>query len=80
MAEKVLLNELMLSFGTDAPELPEELPLDEPLLPQAASTRAALPATAASPAFFVTENNENHLVHRPGRIQAGTRTTPQGGI
>ncbi|HEY1919722.1 MAG TPA: hypothetical protein VGH27_29475 [Streptosporangiaceae bacterium] len=56
MAEKVLLNEVMVSFGTDAPEPPELLP-DDPLLPQAASTRAALTATAVSPAFFVTENN-----------------------
>jgi hypothetical protein len=38
--------------------------LDEPppLLPQAATTRAALAATAVSPTRFVTENNENHLV------------------
>ncbi|MGO9079582.1 MAG: hypothetical protein ACLQDY_11145 [Streptosporangiaceae bacterium] len=40
-------------------ELEELLELDElPLLPQAASIRAALPATAVSPALLVTEDNE----------------------
>jgi hypothetical protein len=66
IAEKVLLSELMLTCGTDPPVLPEELllPLDGvPLLPQAATTSAALPASAVSPTLFETENNEIHLVH-----------------
>jgi hypothetical protein len=60
---KVLSKELALSCGTGPPEPPEE-PVDGlPLLPQAATRRAAHPASAVSPDLFVTENNENHLVH-----------------
>jgi hypothetical protein len=67
MAEKFRVNDAVVSFGIcDALSCPE---LPDPLLPQAASTSAALAATDASPTFFVTENNENHLVHRPGRIR-----------
>jgi hypothetical protein len=64
IALKELLIWLTLSCGTELPELPEELLLlgEPPLLPQAATTRAALAATAVSPTRFVTENNENHLV------------------
>jgi len=64
IALKELLISLTLSCGTELPELPEVLLLLEepPLLPQAATTRAALAATAVSPTRFVTENNENHLV------------------
>ena len=60
MAEKLLLSALTLSCGTlVAPEL-ELLPLelDGALLPQAASTSAALAATAAAAAVFVTEIKE----------------------
>jgi hypothetical protein len=64
IAEKELVNELTLSWGTDPPELPGELLLDgEPLLPQAETRSAALPASAVSPTLFETENKENHLVH-----------------
>jgi hypothetical protein len=64
IALKELLIWLTLSCGTEPPELPGELLLldEPPLLPQAATTRAALAATAVSPTRFVTENNENHLV------------------
>ena len=65
IALKELLISLRLSCGTEPPELPGELLLlldEPPLLPQAATTRAALAATAVSPTRFVTENNENHLV------------------
>jgi hypothetical protein len=64
IALKELLIWPRLSCGTDPLELPEELvPEGElVLLPQAATTRAALAATAVSPTRFVTENNENHLV------------------
>jgi hypothetical protein len=64
IALKELLIWLTLSCGTEPPELPGELVLldEPPLLPQAATTRAALAATAVSPIRFVTENNENHLV------------------
>jgi hypothetical protein len=79
MAEKVLLNEVMVSLGTDAPELPELL-LDPPLLPQAASTRAALTETAVSPAFFVTENNLKPPRSWARTYPGGTQTRPQGGI
>ncbi|HEY3977438.1 MAG TPA: hypothetical protein VGM79_09215 [Streptosporangiaceae bacterium] len=61
MAEKLLLSELTLSCGTFvAPELELLPPLleDVPLLPQAASTSAALAATAAAAAVFVTEIKE----------------------
>jgi hypothetical protein len=65
IAEKLLVNELKLSCGTDPPPLPVELLLadGEPLLPQAATRSAALPASAVSPTLFETENKENHLVH-----------------
>jgi hypothetical protein len=58
IAEKLLLIWLRDSCGTDAPlPLPDE-PEDELLLlPQAAMTRAALPATAVSAALLVTEPN-----------------------
>ena len=66
IALKELLIALRLSCGTEPPELPGELLLllldEPPLLPHAATTRAALAATAVSPTRFVTENNENHLV------------------
>jgi hypothetical protein len=54
MAENVLSIWLSDSFGVDAVVLPPEEPPDE-LLPQAAITRAALPATAVSATFLVTE-------------------------
>src|ERR1035438_214435 len=58
MAEKVLLIWLRESCGTAAAELLLLLLAEEPegeLLPQAAMTRAALPATAVSATFLVTE-------------------------
>jgi hypothetical protein len=54
MAENVLSIWLSDSCGTEALALAPEEPLDE-LLPQAAMTRAALPATAVSATFLVTE-------------------------
>jgi hypothetical protein len=54
MAENVLLIWLSDSFGTDELVLLPEEPLDE-LLPQAAMTKAALPATAVSATFLVIE-------------------------
>jgi hypothetical protein len=64
IAEKELVKELTLSCGTDPPPLPVELLLAGlPLLPQAATRSAALPASAVSPTLFETENKENHLVH-----------------
>jgi hypothetical protein len=54
MAENVLLIWLSDSCGTAALELPPAELLGE-LLPQAAMTRAALPATAVSATFLVTE-------------------------
>jgi hypothetical protein len=64
IAEKELLSEATLTCGTEEPVLEELLPLEgEPLLPQAATTSAALPASAVSPTLFETENKENHLVH-----------------
>jgi hypothetical protein len=56
MAENELLIWLRESCGTAALLLPPEAPDDE-LLPQAAMTRAALPATAVSATFLVTEYN-----------------------
>jgi hypothetical protein len=54
MAENELLIWLSDSFGTEVVlPLPEEP--DGELLPQAAMTRAALPATAVSATFLVTE-------------------------
>ena len=56
MAENELLIWLRESCGTAAPLLP--LLAEEPdgeLLPQAAMTRAALPATAVNATFLVTE-------------------------
>ncbi|HEY1641448.1 MAG TPA: hypothetical protein VGG35_12220, partial [Streptosporangiaceae bacterium] len=56
IAEKLLLRSVTEICGTGAlePELPEEPP-DGLLLPQAATTRAALAAMAAVAAVFVTE-------------------------
>jgi hypothetical protein len=63
MAEKETLKELTLICGTAPVVLPDELLLAGlPLLPQAAITSAALPASAVSPTLFETENKENHLV------------------
>jgi hypothetical protein len=64
IAEKLFVNEPTLSCGTDPdpPEPPEDLLAGLPLLPQAATARAAAATTAVSPALFVTENKENHLV------------------
>ena len=57
IAEKSLVNELVEMDGTGAELDPPELLGVEllPLLPQAAMTRAALPATAVSATFLVTE-------------------------
>src|ERR1700728_539634 len=54
MAENVLSIWLSDSLGTEEPVLLPEEP-DPELLPQAAITRAALPATAVSATFLVTE-------------------------
>jgi hypothetical protein len=54
MAENELLIWLSDSFGVDEVVLPPEEPPDE-LLPQAAMTRAALPATAVSATLLETE-------------------------
>jgi hypothetical protein len=59
IAEKFLVNELVVSVGTDAAlELLELLAAGAPLLPHAAMTRAALPATAVSPTLLGTEYNK----------------------
>jgi hypothetical protein len=56
MAEKLLLSDEIDSCGTEVLALELEPPLAEvPLLPQAATTRAALAAIAATAAVFVTE-------------------------
>jgi hypothetical protein len=56
IAEKFLVNELVVSVGTDAAlELLELLAAGAPLLPHAAMTRAALPATAVRPTLLVAE-------------------------
>jgi hypothetical protein len=81
IAEKLLVSELMLTCGTDPPDPPELPPegLDEPLLPQAAATRAVAAATATSPAlFFETENNET-TSFRCGTVRTGARSSPHGG-
>jgi hypothetical protein len=54
MAENVLVIWLSDSLGTEELVLLPEAPDDE-LLPQAAITRAALPATAVSATLLVTE-------------------------
>jgi hypothetical protein len=59
IAEKFLVREVVLIDGTAAAllELPE--PLDAgALLPHAAMTRAALPATAVRPSLLGTEYNK----------------------
>jgi hypothetical protein len=55
ICEKSFVKDVADTDGTAAEllELPE--PLEEPLLPQAARTRAAPPATAARPALLVVE-------------------------
>jgi len=59
IAEKLLLSWETDTCGTEPELLELELELEElPLLPQAASIRAALPATAVSPTLLVTEDNE----------------------
>jgi hypothetical protein len=57
MAEKLLLSAVIDSFGTELLVPAVELLLlpEVPLLPQAATTRAALAAIAANAAVFVTE-------------------------
>jgi hypothetical protein len=57
MAENELLIWLRESWGIAALLLPLPAELDGELLPQAAMTRAALPATAVSATFLVTEYN-----------------------
>ncbi len=53
------MKELVEIDGTAAALLePPELGVELPLLPQAAMTRAALPASAVRPALLVTEYNE----------------------
>jgi hypothetical protein len=49
------VNDVAETDGTVAELLAPPVVEDEPLLPQAARTRAALPATAVKPALLVTE-------------------------
>jgi hypothetical protein len=59
ICEKSFVNDVAVTEGTDAEALGLLELLDgEPLLPQAARTRAAPPATAVSPALLVTEYNQ----------------------
>jgi hypothetical protein len=58
IAENELLSELTEIWGTDALLLEEELVGELPLLPHAATTRAAPPATAVSPTLLGNEYNE----------------------
>ena len=77
IAEKSRVNELVETFGTGAELEPPEL-VEVPELPQAAMTRAALPARAVRPALLVTEYKETtSLVRGTSRDMHGcqVRTT-----
>jgi hypothetical protein len=65
IAEKLRLNELKLSCGTcDGLSLPDEDDVLGELLPQAATTSAALHAMAVAATTLVTERKVYHLVLR----------------
>jgi hypothetical protein len=75
IAVKSRVNEFAEIDGTAALLEPELVEVGVPLLPHAAMTRAALPATAVSPAFLVTEDNKTTslvgrdvTLHAPGRV------------
>ncbi len=65
------MNEVAETAGTELLELLGLLD-DEPLLPQAARTRAALPATAVSPTLLVTEYKETTSL-MGGNVRTRTR-------